>query len=102
MTTPPAITRLAVPALLALAAAFTLTACLPAESACAAVAVMGTPPEPIEDGTYRDGSHEENAEVPPEPVEDGSYRDGSEQQNEQSDAPPEPGEHQNEDNASNC
>lgn len=89
MTTPPTITRHTAAILLALAAAFTLTACQPAESACAAAVAMATPPEPIEDGTYRDGTHDDS-EIPPEPIEDGSYRDDSEQQAERDQAPPEP------------
>ncbi|WP_329089335.1 hypothetical protein [Streptosporangium sp. NBC_01469] len=102
MTTPPATTR-TVALLLTLTAALTLTACQPTQQACAATgATVATPPEPIEDGTYRDGSNDDSEEVPPEPTEDGSYRDGSEQEAEQADVPPEPDEHQNEDDASSC
>ncbi|MDP9848003.1 hypothetical protein [Streptosporangium lutulentum] len=81
--------------LLAITAALTLTAaCVPVESACAAtLATVATPPEPIEDGTYRDGSYEETEDAPPEPIEDGSYRDGSHEDTEQADVPPEPDEH---------
>jgi len=100
MTTPPAITHRTAAVLLALSTAFTLTACLPAEPACAAAVAVATPPEPIEDGTYRDGTHDDS-EVPPEPIEDGSYRDGSEQTDEQDQSPPEPIEH-NRDDAKGC
>lgn len=64
---------------LLVAAVFCLAAACPADGtkACAAVAVVSadTPPEPIADGSYQDGSQEQ--EAPPEPVEDGSYRDGA-------------------------
>ncbi|MFF5115043.1 hypothetical protein [Streptosporangium sp. NPDC000509] len=72
---------------LVLATAFSVAAkCDGASTACAATAaiVAVTPPEPIEDGSYRDGSHEEG-EAPPEPVEDGSYTDGSEDENDAQD-----------------
>ncbi|MER5424398.1 hypothetical protein [Streptosporangium roseum] len=70
-------------AALIVAAILSVAAACPATpKACAATAVVSldTPPEPITDGSYRDGSYEEggdDSEVAPEPITDGSYRDGS-------------------------
>ncbi|MEV4753020.1 hypothetical protein AB0K21_42315 [Streptosporangium sp. NPDC049248] len=84
-------------ALLPFVAALALSvACVPADAACATTTIsttseVATPPEPITDGSYRDGAaieEAEQSEAPPEPITDGSYRDGS--ATEQDEAPPEP------------
>ncbi|MEV7012010.1 hypothetical protein [Streptosporangium sp. NPDC051022] len=73
------IKRLSRPFLITLlaAAVLSMASACPANTtaACAAVTVVSqdTPPEPITDGSYRDGAEE----APPEPIEDGSYRDGA-------------------------
>jgi len=78
---------------LVLATAFSVAAKCDTTAACAATTsiVAVNPPEPITDGSYRDGSHEE-AEAPepvegeaPDPVEDGSYKDGSEDESDAQD-----------------